>query len=226
MKSRPIILLGLALLIAAGPLSAAPKNILQSADFSALKAGKAPGKPWQTGAKAEGIEVVAGSPAGKESGWMHLRDASAEGAAALRQSFAPLAAGNFSAKIYLAKEHTATLGIYLGTGNASSPAERVIDLKTNAHGVVQIGTAGTREPTALKLEPGATTTLFVEWRPDAAGKQLEVSYGTLDEQGKPTDTQHLQMAVPIQAVSALRITSDKAPTGADFYVTNLQISPR
>ena len=91
---------------------------------------------------------------------------------------------------------------------------------------VQIGTAGTREPTALKLEPGATTTLFVEWRPDAAGKQLEVSYGTLDEQGKPTDTQHLQMAVPIQAVSALRITSDKAPTGADFYVTNLQISPR
>ncbi len=101
----------------------------------------------------------------------------------------------------------------------------MIDLKTNARGVLQIGTAGEREASPITLEPGATVRLFVQWRPNAAGDNLDVDYGTLDERGQVATTQRLQKPVRPRAISTLRITTDKSAVGADFYVTDLRLTP-
>lgn len=214
----------LALALVSTPAVAAPKNQLQNTDFAKLKAGAAPGKPWLTSNKADGVDVVAASPdLATGSGWLRLRDDSTEAGATLRQSFAAMTSGSFSLKLHAAATHAATIGIYLGVGSASSAEDRVIELKTNGRGVVQIGSAGDREASPITLSPGTTTLLFVQWRPNPAGDNLDVVYGTVDEQGQLLTSQRLELPVTPQPISALRITTDKSATGADFYVTNLRL---
>ncbi|QYM78980.1 hypothetical protein K0B96_17010 [Horticoccus luteus] len=217
-------LLLLALALTSVSALAAPKNQLQNADFSKLKPGAAPGKPWHTSGPAEGVEVAAGSPdAATGSGWVHLRDDSAEAGATLRQSFNAMPSGSLSLKLHAAPTHHAPVGIYLGTGAVSSPEDRVIELKTNGRGVFQIGSAGEREASPITLVPGVTTWLFVQWKPNSAGDNLDVVYGTVDNNGQLLTSQRLQLPVKPDPISALRITTDKSASGADFYVTDLRV---
>lgn len=214
----------LALALVSIPAMAVPKNQLLNADFSRLKAGAAPGKPWLTSNKADGVDVVAASPDDATgAGWLRLRDDSTEAGTTLRQSFGAMTSGSFSVKLHAAAAHAAPIGIYLGAGSASSAEDRVIELKTNGRGVFQIGSAGDREASPITLLPGATTHLFVQWRPNVAGDNLDVVYGTVDENGQLLTSQRLQLPVKPQPISALRITTDKSATGADFYLTDLRL---
>lgn len=214
-------LLAAALVVAA---AAAPaQNGLKNADFSRLNPGDPPPKPWRTGAKDPGVTVAAGHPSGQGSGWMHLRDDSTEGGAALRQQFAPLAAGSFSLKVHAAPGHTGQIGFYLGVDNVSTPADRIIDMKTNGRGLLQIGTAGEREGTTIAFRPDTTIWLFVQWRPNEAGDNLDVVYGTLDESGKLLSSQRLDLPIAPKPISALRITTDKSAIGTDVYLTDVRV---
>jgi hypothetical protein len=196
-------------------------------DLSGLSPGQAVPGPWQTSDRDEGILARGGIPqgAGEGTGWIELRDDSPEATANVRQRFEPVPAGRFSLRIRLGPLHSGPIGIYLGTGQASAPAERVIDLKTNDRGNLRLGSRGERQGTPLLLIPGSEVRLYLEFAPTGDG--MEVVLGSLDEHGREREASRYQVPVDqAQPISALRITSDSAPTGAHFYVSDLKLLPR
>jgi hypothetical protein len=201
----------------AAPLHA---NLLQHAGPAAWRAGEPPPRPWQQSDRDEGVSVRAVELEGAL--WLELRDDSAERSANLRQEFRPLRAGRLSFRIALARDHLGEFGIYLGQGNASSPVERIVDIKSSGRGVLMLGSAGERVPTGAQIAPGIKDHLFVEFRP--LGHDLQLRLGRFGPDG--TDIILGETTAPQQAhpVTRLRITSDNAPVGARVLVSDLVLT--
>lgn len=214
---HPFRLLAFAVLLPA----CATANVLSNADGSKWKVGSAPGKPWQHSGREDGITVKMVKH--DNATWLELHDDSSSSSANLRQEFPALQAGRLTLKLMVHAESSADFGIYLGSGNASSTAERVVDVKTNQRGMLRLGSGGERINTDLTLRPGVVEHIFIEFRPDAAGVHLKL--GRIGADGKDEILGENTFAKPAQPVTRLRITSDNAPTGARWLITDLKLVP-
>jgi len=196
-------------------------NLLSNADASKWKPGSAPAKPWQHSGREDGITVKVVRLAG--SSWIELHDQSDKVSANLRQEIPAMQAGRLTLKVMTHTENTGDFGIYLGSGNASSSTERVVDVKTNKRGMLRLGSGGERIDTGLILTPGVPEHIFIEFRPVGSGVHLKL--GRIDANGKDEVLGENTFAKPAQPVTRLRITSDNAPTGARWLVKDLALTP-
>jgi len=216
MKSSCLTLIALAALT---PL-AALANVLGGTDAAKWKPGAVP-KPWQTTATEKDITVQVTRI--DKTNWIELKDGSAEKAANVRQQFAPVVAGRLLLRVMLAPDNDGDLGIYLFDGTSSGGADRVVDIKSNKRGMLRLGTRGERIDTGLILKPGVPESIFVDFYPEGQGTTLRI--GRVDADGKPEILGENTFAKQAGAVNRLRITSDNAPVGAHFYVTDLRLLP-
>lgn len=210
-------------LFAAFPL-AATANLLTLAQPEAWTLGEALPRPWQHSDRDNDIGVRVTELDGQR--WIHFTDGSSTSSANIRQEFPQMAAGRLSFRIRLHADHIGEIGIYLGQGNASSPLERVVDLKSNPQGLVRIGSVGERINSALMLASGREEHVFVEFQPVGVGERdLSIKVGRIVADGRLIllgETISPQQAFP---VTRLRITTDNAPVGGNFYITELQLEP-
>ncbi|MDP1580947.1 MAG: hypothetical protein Q8M02_11750 [Candidatus Didemnitutus sp.] len=218
MKIRPILYLAAAMALL--PLGVSAK-ILSGANAAKWKVGAPPPSPWQHSAKETDIKVEVVKLDG--TNWIEFQDNSSSVSANIRQEFSPLRSGRLSLKVKLAADHGADFGIYLGPGNASSPAERVVDLKTNSRGMLRMGSTGERLDSGLVLARDKVEHIFVEFR--AKGKDVHIRLGRIGADGKDEVLGEDTFPGRAQPVTRLRLTTDNSPQGAHFYVTDLQLSP-
>lgn len=218
--SHPLRLLALAALF---PL-AASANLLVLSQPEAWTTGDSLPRPWQHSDRDSEISVQVVELDGQR--WIHFVDGSPTSSANLRQEFPQMTAGRFTFRIRLHADHIGEIGVYLGQGNASAPLERVVDLKSNPQGLMRIGSVGERINSALMLAPGREEHVYVEFEPTGvSGRDLAIRVGRIVADGR--DILLGQTVAPQQAfpVSRLRITTDNAPVGGNFYVTDLSLTP-
>ncbi len=216
MKLRPLVLVAAVVLL---PLSASAK-ILGGANTAKWKVGAPPPSPWQHSAKETDIKVQVVKL--DDGNWIELHDNSTKVSANFRQEFAPIRSGRLTLKVKLAPDHGGDFGIYLGPGNASSSAERVVDLKTNSRGMVRLGSTGERLDSGLVLTKDTIEHIFVEFR--TKGKDVQIRLGRIGADGKDEVLGDDTFPGRAQPVTRLRITSDNTPQGAHFYLTDLQLT--
>ncbi|MDP2136843.1 MAG: hypothetical protein Q8J74_03225 [Candidatus Didemnitutus sp.] len=209
-------LLPLLLLTAMLPGLAAAKY-LSGTNAAKWKVGEGPPRPWQYNAPEAGTSVRIVQHEG--TAWIELRDDSASLSASLRQEFSPLKSARLSLRIALPEDHRGEFGIYVGTGNASSTDERIVDLKTNSRGVLRMGSGGERVDSSLVLPAGTTTHVFVEFR--AKGSNLLLRVGRIGVDGRDELLGEHTFPERADLVTRLRITTDNAATGSRVLVSNL-----
>lgn len=211
-------LLPLLTLAALLPAAAAAK-FLSGTNAAKWKAGEGPPRPWQYSAPEAGTSVRVVPHAG--SMWIELRDDSTTSSASLRQEFAPLKSARLSLKIALPAEHTGEFGIYLGTGNASSTDERIVDLKTNSRGIMRMGSSGERVNTSLVLAAGSTEHVFIEFR--GKGSALHLRIGRINPESNDVILGEHTFPERADLVTRLRITTDNTPAGSRVLVSDLML---
>lgn len=220
----PIAFLLLCLAVVSG--SAAPKeiNLLKQADFSKLKSVAELSAPWQTTAKSAGITVRMVNAKATPPTWVQMKDDSTEAAATMRQSFDAVAKGRFSVYIRANEDHKGGIGVYLGTGTASAPADRVIDIKSSDNGMFRVGSRSERQNTPLVVQPGDVYQLWTDWTPREDGA-LDVRFGVIDGSG----VDRVLLAFVVQEpkpITVLRITTDAPAKGAHFLVSQPRLETR
>ena len=221
-NTRLSVLIGaLLFLLPVGPGLFAAENSLHRSMSADWTPGQVPPKPWSS--SNDGADITVKAATYKESTWIELIDNSTEKSASLRQQFPALSAGRLSFRIAVAKDHIGEFGIYLGQGNASAPAERIIEIKVNSRGLAQLGSIGKRENSTLRLTAGMVDHLFLDFK--SANNNLELRLGQLEKDG--TETLITETTVPQQGypVSRLRIATDLLPRGGHFYVSDLVLTP-
>lgn len=196
-------------------------NLLSFADMGSWPVGEPPPRPWQHSDRDEGISVR--TVIHDDRPWIELRDDSTEKAANLRQEFPAMRAGRLSFRLALGEDHVGEFGIYLGQGNASSPVERIVDVKSSARGLLLLGSARERVETGATISAGMQDHLFVDFSP--VGHDLRLRIGRLLHDGTEIPLGENLVLNQAYPVTRLRITTDNIPRGGRVRVTDLVLTP-
>lgn len=203
--------------------SAQAGNLLRQATPATWQPGGTLPSPWQHSDRESNITVEIIQHQGTH--WVHLVDNSPHHSANIRQAFDPISAGRLTLRILPRSGHQSEIGIYLGHGNASSPEERTVDLKTNPQGHLRIGSGGARIDSGLTLVPGQEEHLFIDFQPAANSQDLSIRVGRILANGREVTLGEHNAQGRATPVTRLRITTDNTPVGADFLITDIQLTP-
>jgi hypothetical protein len=207
------------------PTGGQQTNFISEGNFSSGMIGAPPPKPWQYSKSTEKVRVTVEMPAGRPAAerWVRLADDSDKENANIRQSFAPVRSVRFQARL-ISNKNGGRLFINLGSGAASKPEERVVQLSTDSDGSLVVRGAQ-KSKTSMKLKAGEVYLVRCDFEPINDGKALRVTAELIEESTQRLSRAETGVETPM-AITAVRVTSLKADTGVDYYVTDLSLTGR
>jgi len=200
-------------------------NYLGEGNFTSGRVGGPPPKPWQSSKYAEAIRVIVETPAGRpeEERWVRLVDGSDKANANIRQSFAPMTSGRFQARL-ISNKDGGRLFFNLGSGSASKPEERAVQLSIDSDGSLVVrGEQKTK--TSSHIKTGEVYLVRCDFEPIKDGKALRVLAELVEESTKRQSRVEIKVETQM-AITAVRVTSIGPDTGVDYYVTDLSLTSR
>jgi len=207
------------------PASGLETNSISEGNFSSAKIGGPPPKPWQCSKSTEKVRAIVETPTNRPEGerWVRLVDDSDKETANIRQSFAPVTSGRFQVRLISGKAG-GRLFFNLGSGNASKPEERAVQLSMDADGSL-LARGEKKAKTAFQIKTGEVYLVRCDFEPIRDGKALRVVAELAEEKSQRQDRIETQVETQV-AITALRITSIGTDTGVDYYVTDVSLTGR
>ena len=200
-------------------------NLLAEGDFSSGKVGAPPPKPWQCAKASDSIHVTVETPPGRSESerWVRLVDDGDKGNANIRQSFGPVTNGQFRVRL-ISNKDGGRLFVNLGSGTASKPEERAVQLTFETDGSLVVR-GEKKAKTSAQIKTGEVYLVRCEFEPVKDGKALRVAAELVEESSQRSSRAETEVETQL-AVSALRVTTTGPDTGADYYVTDLSLVGR
>lgn len=112
----------------------------------------------------------------------------------------------------------------LGGGAASKPEERVVQLSIDSDGSLVVRGAQ-KSKTSMQIKAGEMYLVRCDFEPINDGKALRVTAELVEESTQRSSRAETEVETPM-AITALRVTSLRADTGVDYYVTDLSLTGR
>ena len=209
------------------PVATPPaNNRIHVASFTSAPLGLPPPKPWKCSQSTEKAHVTVETPPGRPETerWAHLVDGSDQDNANLRQSFAPVTSGRFQVRLISNKEG-GRLFFNLGSGAASKPEERALQLEIDNEGALVIRGGEHSHKTSSRIRIGEAYLVRCDFERATAGKALGVQAELVGESTQLVSHVEAEMDASLP-ISALRVTSTRADTGVDYYVTDVSLTGR
>lgn len=220
MRSRVIWMMSLVCLAAVG---ARAGEIVFEESFAGYKLGSEIKEPWQSSAAHTGMTVEVASPADAAEGefWLHLADPVAgptRSCANIRREMPAFEQGELSFRWHI--KSLARFAVYLGTGSASSPEDRVVGFKMHETGRVFLVNDLLDQRPAWALEAGNTYKVSLAFQHrDEENRNVTL---VLDDGSTP---RKLEAVVPRgEPITAIRFTTENRDAGGDFYLTDLVLT--
>ena len=209
----------------AWPAVTVQENFIREGNFSSGRIGGPPPKPWQFSKDGEKVHVTIETPAGhaESERWVRLVDDDENNGANIRQSFARVTNGIFQVRL-ISNKDGGRLFFNLGSGTASKPEERALQLSIESDGSLVVH--GDRKArTLLQIKTGEVYRVQCEFEPIQEGKALRVVADLVEEstQRESHAKTDIETQVPI---TTLRVTSTRADTGVDYYLTDVSLTRR
>ena len=207
------------------PATGQQTNLISDGNFSSGRVGAPPPKPWQCPKSTEQTRVTVETPAGRPAPerWVRLVDDSDQENANIRQSFAPVRSVRFQARL-ISNRNGGRLFMNLGGGAASKPEERVVQLSIDSDGSLVVRGAQ-KSKTSMQIKAGEMYLVRCDFEPINDGKALRVTAELVEESTQRSSRAETEVETPM-AITALRVTSLRADTGVDYYVTDLSLTGR
>lgn len=207
------------------PPAEQPLNSISEGNFRSGRIGEIPPKPWRCSKNGENVHVTVETPVGRsESGrWVRLVDDNDKESANFRQSFAAVTNGLFQARL-ISNKDGGRLFFNFGSGTAAKPEERAFQLNIESDGSLVV--RGERKArTVSQIKTGEVYLVRCEFEPVKDGKALRVQAELVEESTQHQS--HAETEVETQVpITAVRITSIRADTSVDYYVTGVSLTSR
>jgi hypothetical protein len=207
------------------PEAAQQTNSIREGSFSSGRIGGPPPKPWQCSKDTEKVRVTVETPAGRPEPerWVRLVDDSDEEGANIRQSFAPVRSGRFQARL-ISNKDGGRLFFNLGSGSASKPEERAVQLGIDSDGLL-VARGEQRLKTSMQIKTGEVYLVRCDFEAIKGGKALRVLAELVEENTQRQSRVETEVETQM-VITAVRVTSTRADTGVDYYVTDLSLTGR
>ena len=214
-----------AVLVQESPVSVQQTNVIAEGNFSSGRTGGPLLKPWICSKNTEKARVTLETPTGRPEAerWVRLADDSDKENANLRQSFAPVTSGRFQVRL-ISNKGGGRLSFNLGTGAASSPEERAVQLSIDSDGSLVVR-AEHKHKTPSQIKPGAVYLVRCDFEPVKDGKALRILAELVEESTQRQSRLETEVETEL-AITTVRVTSTKTDTGVDYYVTDLSLTGR
>jgi hypothetical protein len=207
------------------PPAEQPLDSISEGNFPSGRIGQIPPKPWRCSRNGEKVRVTVETPAGRPESerWVRLVDDDDKEGASFRQSFAGLTNGLFQARL-ISNKDGGRLFFNFGSGTAAKPEDRAFQLNIESDGSLVV--RGERKAkTSLQIKTGEVYLVRCEFEPVKDGKALRVQAELLEESTQHQS--HAETEVETQVpITVVRITSIRADTGVDYYVTGVSLTSR
>jgi hypothetical protein len=202
-----------------------PPNMIRDGNFSSGWIGGRPPKPWQCSKGEEKISVTVETPAGRPEAerWVRLVDDNEKENAGIRQSFAPVTSGRFQARL-ISNKDGGRLFFNLGSGAASKPEERAVQLSIDSDGSLAVRDAQ-RSKTSMQIKPGEVYLVRCDFEPVRDGQALRILAELVEESTQRQRRVETEVETRL-AITAVRVTSTRPDTGVDYYVTDVSLTGR
>jgi len=200
-------------------------NSVSEGNFSSGRIDGPPPKPWQCSKNIENVRVTVETPAGRPDSerWVRLVDNNDKETANIRQSFAPVTSGRFQARL-ISNKNGGRLFFNLGSGAASKPEERAVQLSIDSDGSLVV--RGEQKPkTSLQIRTGEVYLVRCDFEPVKDGKAIRVLAELVEESTQRQSRAETEIETQM-AITTLRVTATRADTGVDYYVTDLSLTGR
>lgn len=201
------------------------KNLIVEGNFHSGTPGEPPPKPWQCSKGREKIRVALETPAGRSEAerWVRLVDDSDKENANIRQTFPAVTNGQFQARV-IANKDGGRLFFNLGSGTASKPEERAVQLIIESDG--SLVARGVQKPkTSMQIKTGEVYLVRCDFERIKDGKAIRVAAELIEETTQRQSRVETESEIAL-AITAARVTSTGPDTGADYYVTDLSLVGR
>lgn len=204
---------------------AQPTNTISEGNFGLGKIGGLPPKPWMCSKNTETVHVTVETPAGRPEAerWVRLVDNSDKENANIRQNVTPVTNGRFQARL-ISNKDGGRLYFNLGTGAASKPEERAMQLSIDADGSLVVR-GDQKTKTSMRIKAGEVYLVRCDFEPIKDGTTLRVLAELIEEKTQRQGRLETEVMTQI-VITAVRVTSTKIETGVDFFVTDLGLTGR
>jgi len=202
-----------------------PTNTISEGNFGSGKIGGLPPKPWLCSKNTETVHVTVETPAGRPEAerWVRVVDNSDKENANLRQNVRPVANGRFQARL-ISNKDGGRLYFNLGTGAASKPEERAMQLSIDADGSLVVR-GDQKAKATMRIKAGEVYLVRCDFEPIRDGSALRVLVELIEEKTQRQGRLETEVMTQI-VITAVRVTSTKTETGVDFFVTDLGLTGR
>ena len=205
------------------PEAAQQTNFISESNFRSGQIGGPLPIPWQNSKNTEKVRVTVETRADWPERWVRLVDDNDKESANIRQSFAPVTSGRFQARL-ISNKGGGRLFFNLGIGGASKPEERVVQLGIESDGSLEA--RGLRNPkTSLRIKPGEVYMVRCDFEAIKDGKALQVLAELVEENTQRQSRVETEVETQM-VITTVRVTSTRADTGVDYYVTDLSLTGR
>ncbi len=210
---------------AAWPAVVVHENIINEGNFSSGRIGGPPPKPWLYSRNVENVRVTIETPVGRPESerWVRLVDDNDQETANIRQSFAPVTNGLFQARL-ISNKDGGRLFFNLGSGAASKREERAVQLCIEADRSMVVRTEQ-KAKTVSQIKTGEVYSVSCGFEPVKNGRAVRVLVEVIEESAQNESHAETEIETPA-SITAVRVTSTKADTGVDYYVTDLSLTRR
>jgi hypothetical protein len=207
------------------PVAELQTNSIREGNFSSAQMGGPPPKPWRSSQGTDKTGVTVETPPGRPETerWVRLVDDNDRENANLRQTFAPVASGRFQARLISNKEG-GRLFFNLGTGAASKPEERAVQLSIDSDGAL-VTRSEPSHKTSLRIKTGEVYWVRCDFDRVKDGKALRIVAELVEESTQAPSRVEAEIETRL-AISTVRVTSIRSDTGVDYYVTDLSLTSR
>jgi hypothetical protein len=209
----------------AWPAVTVQENFIREGNFSSGRIGGPPPKPWLFSKNGEKVHVAIETPAGRPETerWVRLVDDNDQENANIRQNFARVTNGVFQVRL-ISNKDGGRLFFNLGSGAASKPEERALQLNIESDGSLVVH-GSEKARTLLQIKTGEVYLVRCEFAPVKDGKALRVRAELIEESTQHAN--HAESDVETQVpITTLRVTSTRADTGVDYYLSDVSLTRR
>ena len=197
-------------------------NSIREGNFNSGRIDGPPPKPWQCSKTTENARVAVETPRGRPDTerWVRLVDDSDKENANIRQSFAQVTSGEFQARLISNKEG-GRLFFNLGSGSASKPEERAVQLIIESDGSLVVR-GEKKAKTSTQIKSGEVYLIRCDFEQIKEGKALRVVAELIEESTQRRSRIETEVETQV-AIAAVRATSTGPDTGVDYSVTDLSL---
>jgi hypothetical protein len=216
-------LVGWAVVVGLAAVAGRAEQTVFEEDFAGYPAGAELSAPWESSAEHTGIIVRVESPPGASAGesWLRLADpvaAPSRANANIRREIPALEYGTLTFRLHVGS--LARFAVYLGTGSASAPEDRLVGFKVHQDGRHFLINDRPDHRPAWALRTGATYLVTLAFAPhEKTHRNVSLTF----DDGR--DPRTFTAVVPRgQPVTAVRFTTENLDAGGDFYLTDLVLT--